>query len=145
MRVTRNEAYLPDWKQLAVFCTTGLDPAGPLWHADNSKIAKTDGQYVEIIHTNANVLGLNQPCGHSDFYPNGGDIQPGCYDAICSHSRSYQYFAETVKSRNNNMKANLCSSILEATLPFKRCTGDEYIMGTADMEKNAWVIYAYRQ
>ena len=34
---------------------------------------------VDVIHTNGLAgLGLFKPCGHIDFYPNGGTNQPGC-------------------------------------------------------------------
>ena len=39
--------------------------------------------FVDVIHTDAGPiisggLGLMQPSGHVDFYPNGGIQQPGC-------------------------------------------------------------------
>ena len=40
--------------------------------------------FVDVIHTDVRTgtldssLGLQRPCGHVDFYPNGGNKQPGC-------------------------------------------------------------------
>lgn len=117
---------------------TGLDPAGPLWDCDLDRISKTDAAYVEIIHTNIHDYGISQPCGDADFYVNGGDIQPGCTLPSCSHSRSYQFFASTLKSKGlrDNMIAKKCETFFEATLLWEICTGDDYVMGTSDLTKS---------
>ena len=59
---------------------TGLDPAGPCFEDFSHKyrLHMEDADYVDAIHTSS-VLGYNSPIGHSDFYPNGGTFQPGCY------------------------------------------------------------------
>ncbi|XP_076162336.1 phospholipase A1 isoform X2 [Ptiloglossa arizonensis] len=102
---------------------TGLDPAQPCFkNADSSvKLHKTDASFVDIIHTNGKLLseiglGLPEPIGHVDFYPNGGKSQPGCIKmdplyfeylpiplrlitkSICSHGRSYIYLTESLVS-----------------------------------------------
>lgn len=47
-------------------------------------------------------VGLREPVGHADFYPNHGTHQPGCtaikpiIPVLCSHSRSYAYYAESI-------------------------------------------------
>lgn len=65
---------------------TGLDPvargfreAGP-----KHKLWRTDARFVDVIHTNGGAAvnggwGVLEPCGHADFYPNGGEWQPGCH------------------------------------------------------------------
>lgn len=54
---------------------------------------------MEIIHTNGGKLGLVDPIGDSDFYPNYGKVQPGCFDpaGVCSHLRAYTYYAESLR------------------------------------------------
>ncbi|KAL1493050.1 hypothetical protein ABEB36_011189 [Hypothenemus hampei] len=94
----------------------GLDPAGPLFSSSNidNRLDPTDGQYVEVIHTNAGILGYAIRMGHVDYYPNGGTIQPGCGVDIggsCAHSRSYAYYAESVN--NNKFLSRLCSNYLQ--------------------------------
>ena len=42
------------------------------------RLDTTDADFVDIIHTDLKGLGIDQPIGHLDFYPNGGDVQPGC-------------------------------------------------------------------
>ncbi|XP_076643144.1 phospholipase A1 [Halictus rubicundus] len=102
---------------------TGLDPAQPCFkNADPAvKLHKSDAPFVDIIHTNGKLLsriglGLPDPIGHTDFYPNGGKSQPGCTkidtsyyrylplpvraisNSICSHGRSYIYLIESLIS-----------------------------------------------
>ena len=64
---------------------TGLDPAGPYFEFTdpNVRLDQSDAQFVDVIHTDGQThiqlgLGLLQPLGHADFYPNGGLEQPSC-------------------------------------------------------------------
>lgn len=62
---------------------TGLDPAGPLFewpYVDpiEEKLDAGDAEFVDVIHTNADEMGISDPSGHVDYYPNGGKRQPGC-------------------------------------------------------------------
>lgn len=62
----------------------GLDPAKPGFLANipiitRGRISKMDAKFVDIIHSCGGVLGLYEPLGHADFYPNNGVApQPGC-------------------------------------------------------------------
>lgn len=94
---------------------TGNDPAGPEFYdlPASSRIDKTDANFVQIIHTNAGgivegCVGLKDTLGHVDFYPNGGDHQPGCavggdwMDLLtggCSHGRSNLYWIESINGQ----------------------------------------------
>ncbi|CAH0726866.1 unnamed protein product, partial [Brenthis ino] len=82
---------------------TGLDPAGPCFSNVNidSKLDKTDAEYVDVIHTNGGMLGLKEPVGHKDFYPNNGMSQPGCFLSTCDHSRAWEMFSESINSPDN--------------------------------------------
>ncbi|XP_011165027.1 lipase member H-B [Solenopsis invicta] len=75
-----------------------LDPASPLFNekGPGERIDKSDAARVQVIHTS--TLGLEDPLGHADFYPNGGKDQPGCnfLSLSCPHSRSYEYYAESI-------------------------------------------------
>lgn len=95
----------------------GLDPANPLFkHEDqHTRLDAADAEYVEIIHSNAGRLGFFEPIGTANFYPNGGRVQPGCawdISGTCSHSRSYEFFAESLHS-NVPFFSYECSSIEE--------------------------------
>lgn len=64
---------------------TGLDPAGPYFEFTDPQVRldRSDAHFVDIIHTDGQAhiqlgLGLLQPLGHVDFYPNGGLEQPHC-------------------------------------------------------------------
>ncbi|XP_053680254.1 phospholipase A1-like [Anopheles nili] len=94
----------------------GLDPAGPLFSSANpgTRLASTDAEYVEVIHTNGGTLGMYDPIGTADFYPNGGKHQPGCLPWIfgmsCSHGRAWELYAESAYTPVG-FKAALCGSV----------------------------------
>ncbi|KAM0728159.1 Lipase member H-B [Formica fusca] len=75
-----------------------LDPAKPSFESKGAgeRVDKTDANVVQVIHTSS--LGIAEPIGDSDFYPNGGNKQPGCSKIVpaCAHSRSYEYYAESI-------------------------------------------------
>ncbi|XP_046645359.1 pancreatic lipase-related protein 3-like [Daphnia pulicaria] len=92
---------------------TGLDPAGPFFSLNDTdtRLDPSDGDFVDIIHTNGGTLlgdelGFLPPIGHIDFYPNGGQFQPGCSElgltaqgrGGCDHGRSVTYFTESILS-----------------------------------------------
>ncbi|XP_037943006.1 pancreatic triacylglycerol lipase-like [Teleopsis dalmanni] len=75
-----------------------LDPALPFFNYDkiDERVAITDADYVEVIHTSVGTYGYDRPLGHVDFYINYGSNQPGCFLNECSHFRAYQVFAESL-------------------------------------------------
>ncbi|XP_046407089.1 inactive pancreatic lipase-related protein 1-like [Ischnura elegans] len=106
---------------------TGLDPASFLFERTNldtrRKLDSGDAELVDVIHTDGSLLwadgfGAYAPLGHVDFFPNGGQSQPGCSDTYvdalafrfdqrstngtairaCSHSRSLDLFLESLLS-----------------------------------------------
>uniref|UniRef100_A0A1Q3F7E4 Putative salivary lipase n=1 Tax=Culex tarsalis TaxID=7177 RepID=A0A1Q3F7E4_CULTA len=87
----------------------GLDAAGPLFTQPidvgvKNRIASTDAGYVQLIYTTRYLLGVGDPIGQANFFPNGGyHPQPSCllpmltyadtYVPIaCSHSHAHQLF-----------------------------------------------------
>ncbi|XP_059169058.1 inactive pancreatic lipase-related protein 1-like [Physella acuta] len=103
---------------------SGLDPASPLFSdlSNAVRLDPTDASFVDVIHTYIGVLipdsgiGITDPMGHVDFYPNSGYNQPGCFDSTiksikdsglsgameafkCSHNRAYKLFTESINSR----------------------------------------------
>lgn len=103
-----------------------MDPAYPTWSESGDRIRKTDGNYVEIIHTNAGYLGMIDPAGHNDFYCNGGKAMPGCgIDIQCSHTRSTDYMADSIDHQGFMGKG--CLSAEEALAGVANCTGSEQL------------------
>ncbi|KAJ8983361.1 hypothetical protein NQ317_009274 [Molorchus minor] len=93
----------------------GLDPASPLFTKGNldNRLDRTDAKFVQIIHTNGGYLGVRNPAGHSDYFPNGGCAQPGCgYDFFkrCSHARAWKFYVESVTSDGNLFVSRRCCS-----------------------------------
>ncbi|XP_072095925.1 pancreatic triacylglycerol lipase-like [Mobula birostris] len=104
---------------------TGLDPVAPYFQntPPEVRLDPTDALFVDVIHTDGSLkypskgFGIIYPCGHVDFYPNGGDNMPGCsknlistildVDGIwegtknflsCNHFRAVKYFTESLTS-----------------------------------------------
>ena len=58
----------------------GLDPAGLGFNlmTDEFRLDKSDATFVDSIRTDGNLVGTFRAVGDADFYPNGGEDQPGC-------------------------------------------------------------------
>merc|ERR1711971_1303615 len=106
---------------------------------EEGRIDKSDGEFVDIIHTNSGnlwegCLSIPKPLGHVDFYPAGGSHQPGCTEICfglacvnatiddlikggCSHERANQYFRESIRSNagvaGTEFSASQCNSYEE--------------------------------
>ncbi|GFX15328.1 pancreatic lipase-related protein 2 [Trichonephila clavipes] len=109
---------------------TGLDPATYLFTtaSPRAKLDRSDAQFVDVLHTDGGGIGMNEPVGHVDFYPNGGQIQPGCTtsnslrallekgvvegvrNVICSHMRAPHYFTGTINSQKCHHIGHRCDS-----------------------------------
>ncbi|XP_050532433.1 pancreatic triacylglycerol lipase-like [Daktulosphaira vitifoliae] len=103
---------------------TGLDPASPLFRellsSSLSSLSSNDATFVDVVHTDgakvwSEGLGLFNPIGDVDYFPNGGLDQPGCEQVrgslivsrlegtmnssvVCNHLRALQFFLESLKS-----------------------------------------------
>ncbi|XP_064615464.1 pancreatic triacylglycerol lipase-like [Liolophura sinensis] len=117
---------------------SGLDPAQPFFedHDATVRLDPSDANFVDVIHTDATKFigiegyGMVKPCGHVDFYPNGGNNQPGCEerhiigaiedflngkikaaagDVSCSHSRAHHYYVHTINPSACPLQGYTCS------------------------------------
>ncbi|KAJ8922074.1 hypothetical protein NQ315_008715 [Exocentrus adspersus] len=130
---------------------TALDPAGPLFTGvtEDDRLDPGDAEFVDVIHSNKGVFGYKYPCGHVDFWPNGGGpFQPGCSLAerlsrkpfslnvlvFCDHYRGYQLFARSLTDSHRYLATN-CPSYKDYKAG--RCSfNDKTFMGI-DVDKNA--------
>ncbi|KAK7794265.1 hypothetical protein R5R35_013600 [Gryllus longicercus] len=105
---------------------SALDPAEPHFTKTPPimRLDPTDADFIDVTHTDtapfiSGGLGLLEPVGHVDFYPNGGVNQPGCSETMshyigrergsfvgglqkflsCNHIRSYKYYTESINTR----------------------------------------------
>ncbi|XP_045461252.1 phospholipase A1-like isoform X1 [Harmonia axyridis] len=122
-----------------------LDPAGPLFdlRPDSKRLNKHDAEVVMVIHTDGDKLGFLSPCGTIDFFPNGGENQPGCWDVnlknvstytepvTCDHSRAWDFFVEAVNN-TGSFPSKKCNSYSD----FKKnkCEAIEAAMGDLDVK-----------
>lgn len=85
-----------------------MDPAGPFFYLEvqEDRLARSDAEFVEVLHTDAGRLGFEASLGHADYWSNGGHEQVGCpNDDIvgnCSHGRAFVLFAESLISGKFN-------------------------------------------
>lgn len=107
-------------RSLQLYRISALDPALPLFYTNfvflPMSLSSRDAEYVDVYHTDAGVLGANVPSGTVDIWMNGGSEQPGCNgitEPICSHSRAWQYFAESTGSNHDQFYARKCKSYEE--------------------------------
>lgn len=119
---------------------TALDPAGPDFENTDPRVRldKTDATFVDVIHTDGTAtlqlgMGLMQPLGHVDFYPNGGKDQPNCPKTAdkllagifniftnnlenlegttaCSHTASVYFFIDSIENKGCKYVSYPCSS-----------------------------------
>ncbi|XP_018580014.1 phospholipase A1-like [Anoplophora glabripennis] len=99
-----------------------LDPAGPLFvqRPYDKRLNKHDAEVVEVIHTDGGTFGFEDATGTIDFFPNGGNSQPGCMkidlvdittfiDPIpCDHFRAGEYLTEAIL-QPNDFSARKCA------------------------------------
>ena len=112
---------------------SGLDPADPNFQGQSNaaKLDKSDADFVDVIHSDANSfligdgMGTSDPSGHVDFWPNGGERQPHCFHLFkdsetrhygdkggqiaCDHGAAVSYYRESINS-DCSFTAKPCSS-----------------------------------
>lgn len=109
---------------------TGLDPAGPMFEGAEShkRLSPDDADFVDVLHTYTRgalgvSIGIQEPIGHIDIYPNGGDVQPGCtlgevlsaasgnFMEImkCEHERAVHLFVDSLMNKDHVSYAFQCT------------------------------------
>lgn len=124
----------------------GLDPAGPgftfpFQDSREARLDDTDAKYVQCIHTSRLTLGVNYTCGHSDFYPNGGFMMPGCLEPICSHLYVVALFHSSLDPVHSFVGTH-CNNDIEARYHGFQCTSIRDTMGIHnDGVKGSFYLY----
>ncbi|XP_022095918.1 pancreatic lipase-related protein 2-like [Acanthaster planci] len=88
---------------------SGIDPAEPDFQGDQTgcRLDPKDAKFVDANH--CSMLGIFQPVGHVDIYPNYGTHMPGCVswpdllEGQCGHGKAIDYFIDSI---NNNCGAS---------------------------------------
>lgn len=106
----------------------GLDPADSVWLVHPNRLRPFDAVHVEAIHTDPE-FGIHAQVADADFFANVGKSQPGCHTSLCSHFRSYQYFATTVSY--NLLVGRECSNM--SSMAQNACLGELLIMSNDDI------------
>ncbi|XP_044014057.1 lipase member H-B-like [Aphidius gifuensis] len=100
---------------------TGLDPAKPKFENSDERLNRSCAEFVDVIHTSTDEIGIEDKIGHTDYYPNGGSRdQPGCKESsfwkkflllqdICAHSRSHELMTDSIKY-SNSLIATRCDN-----------------------------------
>uniref|UniRef100_A0A3B4AKN9 triacylglycerol lipase n=1 Tax=Periophthalmus magnuspinnatus TaxID=409849 RepID=A0A3B4AKN9_9GOBI len=108
---------------------TGLDPAGPMFEGadEHKRLSSDDADFVDVLHTYTRgalgvSIGIQEPIGDIDIYPNGGDGQPGCSigDVLtvagnfmevvkCEHERAVHLFVDSLMNKDHMSYAFQCT------------------------------------
>ncbi|XP_070504218.1 lipase member H-A-like [Chironomus tepperi] len=107
MGIMARELYKLSMGKYKIKRISGLDPAHygffPFPSHENP-LSSNDAEFVDAIHTDVNFIGTNYRVGHVDFYPNNGNLQPGCpqfkfknYMQLVNSKRSLDEFLIVLK------------------------------------------------
>lgn len=128
----------------------GLDSAKPDFDHPDRRLASTDADYVQVIHTDTDCGSVSEHIGHASFFPNWGRDQPGCESAdtaitltTCDHYRAVYLFVESIRNPDA-FWATQCGDSYDDAIKAKRCgpaTGPDSRMGGEPLTKTARGVY----
>lgn len=132
----------------------GLDPTG--WGFRGSRasrhINKSDGEYVQVVHTSSLFGTSDYENAHCHIIVEGGNRQPGCewsINPVCSHARAlyihhcvvqkfYEFRASKTKSKNVQYR-QLANDTDETDVASLRA--DECILGVFNKDRRQGTFY----
>ncbi|CAH1271918.1 PNLIP [Branchiostoma lanceolatum] len=111
---------------------TGLDPAYPFFEnkPPEVRLDTTDAIFVDVIHTDADAdhklgFGMDQAIGHLDFYPNGGQEQPGCGNDLFDYMADHGVIEEDQSDVLSRSDAKTTVPSMEAIFPTEMIASTE--------------------
>ncbi|XP_044732116.1 phospholipase A1 1-like [Chrysoperla carnea] len=95
----------------------------------SQQLDPSDAKWVDVHHTAAGNRSQIEPRGHSDFYWDNGQEQPGCglidlnifYPYLCSHLSILEYYPRSFSGR---YRARKCQ--YNGNLPLVNCSSKKY-------------------
>ena len=96
-----------------------------------ARLDPTDAKLVDVIHTDGrdgtldSGLGLSRPCGHVDFYPNGGHVQPGCGPSDTIEGKYLLRFPTASCVQKSPLLSEILCACLVHRCPSVKCSGEE--------------------
>ncbi len=83
----------------------------------HKRLSPDDADFVDVLHTYSRgalgvSIGIQEPIGHIDIYPNGGDVQPGCslgdvLSTAAAGSECFNFFFVVLAFSNSSILPNL--------------------------------------
>uniref|UniRef100_A0A336LVZ2 CSON006317 protein n=1 Tax=Culicoides sonorensis TaxID=179676 RepID=A0A336LVZ2_CULSO len=127
---------------------TGLDPTIFYYNTNNKSrdLDPSDAHFVDILHTNAGILGHWSTSGHADFYINGGTSQPGCgslsifQTLACDHTKVTPYFIESITSQEG-FWAGPCPTLFSYLLGWCEPKDSDYVLMGEHVSWSARGVY----
>lgn len=111
---------------------TALDPARPCFTRSAHRLRRSDADFVQVIHSSAGVLGLEEPVGHADVYVNGVAVrQPECATrggtgVECDHNAAWRVFAASARDKGA-LQARRCAAWQDVQRA--QCAGERELLG----------------
>ncbi|ESP03600.1 hypothetical protein LOTGIDRAFT_137201, partial [Lottia gigantea] len=124
---------------------TGLDPAGPNFAKYDTlvRLDPSDAMFIDVIHSDDDTIfelgwGTGVPMGDLDFYPNGGENQPGCskQQVACCHMRAINLYISSIRNTFIGRKCKSYDDFNEGL-----CEPDTAIMGYWATSAPKWGKY----
>lgn len=104
---------------VAIGRISAIDPASKIFfgYGNDIHLNTNDTDYLDVIHTSGGfnlvtgAVGIYQPIGHVDYYPNGGLKQKGCHYVFgfyCEHFRAVYLYTESILSKSCHFTSTNC-------------------------------------
>ncbi|KAM7305622.1 pancreatic lipase-related protein 2-like [Ixodes scapularis] len=98
------------------------EAAAPLFEDTGVFVSYKDAKFVDAIHTTGGdmfpvrEIGMFQPIGHVDFYPNNAKRQPGCLlpNFSCGHTHGTFYYQASITNTDCRFTSTPCAGGIAA-------------------------------